>query len=77
MTIEVIVRSEVDESSIGKTETSFVPRVNEILWILPRGHECEKKYGTRSFLVEEVCYHFSMTLKNYDSAVLYVTPIIA
>ena len=77
MNIEFIVETEDSEVSIGISTKNYVPRIGETIWMLPYNWERKKEFGTRAFLVENVCHHISTKLENYDSLVVYVSPIVA
>tara|TARA_R100000656_G_C3925319_1_gene123705 strand:- start:432 stop:671 length:240 start_codon:yes stop_codon:yes gene_type:complete len=76
MNVEIIANIEDEEVPIGITTKEYTPRIGETIWILPYNWEREKEFGTRAFLVEDICHHVSLERSNYDSVVIYVTPIL-
>lgn len=74
ISIEIIVLTQDDDTSIGSAYKKYVPREGETLW-MPYGAFDESMFNTRAFKVVSVAHHISLTLEGYDNVVLYVEPI--
>lgn len=75
MNIEFLTATDEPNVSLGFSTKTYLPRIGETIWF-PFRWEREKEFGTRAFLVEDICHHISTELKNYDSVVVYVSPIL-
>lgn len=73
--MEIVVQDdEGNEDQLAYTSKVICPRKGEYVWI--QEDEIINKYGSSSFIVENVCHHISPNCKNsYDSIVIYVIPL--
>ena len=69
------VNDDDEAEQISITAKVICPRKGEYVW-MPFQWEHKEKWGTNSFMVDEVCHHISPNIKGtYDSIKIYCTPV--
>lgn len=74
--VEVSVNeNEYDTDTIASTIKKIVPRIGETIW-MPYDWERKNEFGTRAFIVKDICHHILNKAKySYDQVVVFVEPI--